>query len=165
MQVHTAYICVGSNLGAKLKNCRKGIAELTRPGIARLIDQSYIYKTEPVDYHDQDWFINYVVKIETTLDPLSLLDIIESVEHDAGRIRDEIQYGPRVLDLDIILYDDIVMNHERLVIPHPRMHRRRFVLKPICDIDPCINHPVLHRNMQTLLENLAEEGQRITALK
>ena len=164
-QVHTAYICVGSNLGAKLENCRQGIGNLTRPGIARLIEQSRIYKTEPVDYQDQDWFVNYVVKIETALDPLSLLDRIESIEHDAGRMRDEIRFGPRVLDLDIILYDDIVMNHERLVIPHPRMHRRRFVLKPICDIDPYIDHPVMHRNMQSLLQDLSEDGQRITAIK
>ncbi|MBT8370996.1 MAG: 2-amino-4-hydroxy-6-hydroxymethyldihydropteridine diphosphokinase [Deltaproteobacteria bacterium] len=162
---HTAYICVGSNLGAKLENCRQGIAELTRTAVTRLIDQSRLYKTEPVDYKDQDWFVNYVVKIETTLDPLSLLDRIESVEHDAGRVGDEVRFGPRVLDLDIILYDDVVMNHTRLVLPHPRMHKRRFVLKPLCDIDPYISHPVLQQNMQTLLEHIAEEGQGIRVLR
>jgi len=103
-----------------------------------------------------------MVKIETVLGPLSLLDIIKSIERDAGRIRNDVRFGPRVLDLDIILYDNLVMNNPRLVIPHPRMHKRRFVLKPICDIDPHIIHPVFHRTMRSLLESLSEKGQRIT---
>ena len=159
---HTAYISVGSNLGAKLDNCRNGIAALTRSADIQFIDQSPIYRTEPVDYQDQDWFVNCMVKIETDLDPLSLLDFIKSIEHAAGRVRDAIRFGPRVLDLDIILYDDVVLDDLRLTIPHPRMHKRRFVLIPICDIDPDINHPVLQRTMSSLLENLAEKGQRIT---
>jgi len=162
---HTAYICVGSNQGNKLENCRKGIAALAHATTSRLIDQSFIYQTEPVDYKDQDWFVNYMVKIETVLGPLSLLDIIKSIERDAGRIRNDVRFGPRVLDLDIILYDNLVMNNPRLVIPHPRMHKRRFVLKPICDIDPHIIHPVFHRTMRSLLESLSEKGQRITEHK
>lgn len=162
MDPHIAYISVGSNLGNKLDNCRNGIEALTRSADIRFIDQSPIYRTEPVDYQDQDWFVNYVVKIETDLDPLSLLDFIKSIEHAAGRVRDTIRFGPRVIDLDIILYDDVVLEDSRLTIPHPRMHKRRFVLKPICDIDPDINHPVLQRTMLSLLENLDEKGQRIT---
>jgi 2-amino-4-hydroxy-6-hydroxymethyldihydropteridine diphosphokinase len=159
---HIAYISVGSNLGHKLDNCRNGIAALTRTADIRFIDQSPIYRTEPVDYQDQDWFVNCVVKIETDLDPLSLLDFIKSIEHAAGRVQDTIRFGPRVLDLDIILYDDVVLDDSRLTIPHPRMHKRRFVLKPICDIDPDINHPVLQRTMLSLLENLDEKEQRIS---
>jgi 2-amino-4-hydroxy-6-hydroxymethyldihydropteridine diphosphokinase len=159
---HIAYISVGSNLGHKLANCRQGIATLTRLADTRLIDQSRIYRTEPVDYLDQDWFVNYVVKIETALDPLPLLDTIKSTERAAGRVGDTIRFGPRVLDLDIILYDDAVLDDSRLTIPHPRMHKRRFVLKPICDIAPDMNHPVLQRTMLFLLENLDEQGQRIT---
>ena len=161
MAYHTAYISVGSNLGNKLENCRRGIAALTGTETSRLIDQSRVYQTEPVDYKDQDWFVNCAVKIETVLLPLALLDEIESIERAAGRIRDPVRYGPRILDLDIIFYEDLVMNHPRLVIPHPRMHKRRFVLKPICDIDPHIKHPVFHRNMHAMLEKLDEEGQRI----
>ena len=138
-----------------------GVAELSRRETSRLVDQSPVYQTEPVDYIDQDWFVNYVVKIETVLEPLVLLDRLKSIEHHAGRKRDSIRFGPRFLDLDIIFYDEIVMDHPRLVIPHPRMHKRRFVLKPVCDIDPHINHPVLHRTMQSLLEDLDETGQRI----
>ncbi len=162
MEDHIAYICVGSNLGDKLENCRKGIDELIRDKACRLIVQSPVYKTEPVDYEDQDWFVNYVVKITTTFDPLELLDNLKSIEHHAGRSHDVVRFGPRVLDLDIILYDQRVMDHPRLVIPHPRMHKRRFVLKPVCDIDPHISHPVLGRTVQSLLADLDETGQRIT---
>ncbi len=161
MYPHIAYISVGSNLGHKLENCRNGIAALTRSADIEFIDQSPIYRTEPVDYQDQDWFVNYAVKIETVLDPLSLLNILKSIELEAGRVPQAIRFGPRVLDLDIILYDDVVQNDSRLTIPHPRMHKRRFVLKPICDIDPDINHPVLQQTMLDLLENLAEDGQGI----
>ena len=76
-----------------------------------------------------------------------------------------VRFGPRVLDLDIIFYDDVVQNDSRLTIPHPRMHKRRFVLKPICDIDPDINHPVLQQKVLYLLENLAKEGQGIIEYK
>jgi 7,8-dihydro-6-hydroxymethylpterin-pyrophosphokinase len=93
------------------------------------------------------------------------LDFIKAIERDAGRNQDNIRFGPRILDMDIVLYDEIVMNDPGLVIPHPRMHRRRFVLKPICDIDPYINHPVLHRSMQSLLEEIDEKGQRIIEYK
>ena len=162
---HTAYISVGSNLGRKLENCRKGITALTCCADCRLIDQSSVYRTEPVDYRDQDWFVNYAVKIETTFDPFSLLDKLESIQRDLGRIQDAVRFGPRVLDLDIILFDAMVVNTPQLVIPHPRMHQRHFVLKPICDIDPDINHPVFHRTMQSLLEELDVKDQRIIEYK
>ena len=158
---HIAFICVGSNLGNKLENCRRGVAELSRGETSRLVDQSPVYRTEPVDYKDQDWFINYVVKMETVLEPLILLDQLKAIEHHAGRTRDSVRFGPRFLDLDIIFYDEIVMDHPRLVIPHPRMHKRRFVLKPVCDIDPHIIHPVLGRTVQSLLADLDETAQRI----
>jgi 2-amino-4-hydroxy-6-hydroxymethyldihydropteridine diphosphokinase len=164
-EFHTAYICVGSNLGNKLENCRLGVAELLRDETSRLVEQSLIYQTEPVDYRNQDWFVNYVVKLETTLEPLVLLDRLKSIEHHAGRPADSVRFGPRLLDLDIIFYDQTVMNHPRLVIPHPRMHKRRFVLKPICDIDPHINHPVYHRTVRSLLEDLDNTGQRIAEYK
>ena len=164
-EFHTAFICVGSNLGNKLENCRRGVAELFRGETSRLVDQSPVYQTEPVDYKDQDWFINYVVKIETILEPVVVLDQLKAIEHHVGRTRDAVRFGPRLLDLDIIFYDEIVMNHPRLEIPHPRMHKRRFVLKPVCDIDPHINHPVFHRSMQSLLEDLDETGQRIAEYK
>jgi len=161
MEFHTAYIGAGSNIENKLLNCKNGIAALTRTKKTVLKDWSRFYKTEPVDYKDQDWFVNLVVKIETTLDPFQLLIELKSIERDTGRVYDPIRFGPRILDLDIILYDDLVKNSSGLVVPHPRMHKRRFVLKPICDIDPKIVHPVLKKDMQYLLDILDENEQRI----
>jgi 2-amino-4-hydroxy-6-hydroxymethyldihydropteridine diphosphokinase len=162
---HTVYISVGSNLGRKLDNCRAGIGALTDSSHVRLIKQSPVYRTEPVDYEDQDWFVNYVVKVETIFNPMKLLELIHSVEHSAGRMRESIRFGPRVLDLDILLFDDLVRDDSTLTIPHPRMHKRRFVLKPICDIDPDIHHPVLQQTMASLLKNLSDAEQRIIEYK
>ncbi len=159
-QKHTVYISIGSNIGNKLKNCQNGIAALIKPGLSLLRKQSPFYSTEPVDYKKQDWFINVVIKIQSVFDPYQLLSEIKSIQQDAGRISDPVRYGPRVLDLDILLYDDLVINSSGLVIPHPRMHKRRFVLKPICDIDPKVVHPVLKKDMRHLLDNLGD-GQKI----
>ena len=164
-EYHTAYICIGSNLGDRLENCRQGVARLIRDESSRLVEESAVYQTEPVDYRDQDWFVNYAVKIETLLDPLNLLGRLKSIESEVGRTRSSVRFGPRVLDMDIIFYDELVMDHRMLVIPHPRMHKRRFVLKPLCDIDPLIYHPVLARTVQSLLEDLDETGQRISEFK
>ena len=165
MKGHVAYISVGSNIGNKLENCKKGVNLLLRSDSVTLKTQSPFYKTDPVDYLDQDWFINYVIKIETSLNPFELLNRLKSLQKDAGRPNDAIRFGPRILDLDIILFDDAVINSENLTIPHPRMHKRRFVLKPICDIDADIIHPVFHRTMQSLLEDLDAKDQRITEYK
>ena len=161
METHTAYIGAGSNIGDKLLNCKNGIAALTRANKTVLKNRSKFYKTEPVHYKDQDWFVNWVVKIETTLDPFDLLNELKSIERDTGRVYNPIRFGSRTLDLDIILYDDLVKNSADLIIPHPRMHKRRFVLRPICDIDPKIVHPVLKKDMQYLLDILDENEQRI----
>ena len=161
MGIHTAYIGAGSNIGNKLLNCKNGIATLTRDNKTVLKDRSKFYKTEPVHYKDQDWFVNWVVKIETTLDPFELLNELKSIERDTGRVYNPIRFGSRTLDLDIILYDDLVKNSADLIIPHSRMHKRRFVLRPICDIDPKIVHPVLKKDMQYLLDILDENEQRI----
>jgi 2-amino-4-hydroxy-6-hydroxymethyldihydropteridine diphosphokinase len=164
-KLHIAYISVGSNMGDRLQNCRKGIAALTKADNSRILAQSRIYKTEPVDYEDQNWFVNMVVKLETALDPFKLLDHIKHIQRAAGRLKDSIRFGPRILDLDIILYDDRIIESERLVVPHPRMHKRRFVLKPICDIDPAVIHPVLKKEMQILLEELGAEEQKVFEYK
>jgi len=162
---HIAYISVGSNLGDKLANCQRGIKALCESGTSRVIARSRIYATEPVDYEDQDWFINTMVKFETAHDPYQLLDQIEIIQRAAGRLKDPVRFGPRILDMDIILYDDRIIDSERLVVPHPRMHKRRFVLKPICDIDPFIIHPVLKKEMRFLLELLGDDKQKVFEYK
>ena len=165
MKVHTAYIGAGSNIGDKLVNCHNGIIALSESQNTQIKKWSKFYKTEPVGYEEQDWFINVVVKVETTLDPFHLLKTLKSIEHDAGRIDNPVKFGPRILDLDILLFDDVVINSSGLVIPHSRLHERRFVLKPICDIDPKIVHPVLKKEMRDLLAILNDNEQRIIEYK
>lgn len=159
--LHTAYISVGSNLGDKLENCRRGVEALVAGGEVRITGQSRIYKTEPVDFTEQDWFINSVIRVETRLEPLELFDRLQAIQREAGRTADSVRFGPRVLDLDLLLYDRLVLDDPRLSLPHPRMHRRRFVLKPLCDIDPDMVHPVLGKAAATLLAELDEDSQQV----
>ena len=165
MKGHIAYISVGSNIGNKLENCKKGVDSLIRSDSVTLKARSPYYKTDPVDYLNQDWFINYIIKIETSLNPFELLKRLKSIQKDAGRVSDAIRFGPRILDLDIILFDDKVINSENLTIPHPRMHKRRFVLKPLCDIDSEVIHPGFKKNIKYLLDHMDAKEQRIAEYK
>jgi 2-amino-4-hydroxy-6-hydroxymethyldihydropteridine diphosphokinase len=162
---HIAFVSVGSNLGDKLGNCLKGIAALADSGHNEVVGVSRFFRTSPVDYTQQDWFVNAAVKIKTALDPTALLDELVSIQRRAGRKAGAIRFGPRVLDLDILLYDALVMHAPQLEIPHPRMHKRAFVLRPICDIEPAVIHPVLGKSAADLLENLDDEAQQVIALE
>lgn len=126
-----------------------------------LLARSPFYQTQPVDYMDQDWFINAVFSIETTLSPEALLKRIHVVQRNAGREKTAIRFGPRTLDLDILLFGDRVVSTPKLVIPHPRMHKRRFVLQPLCDINSDLVHPVLRRTMGALLSRLEDDEQQV----
>ena len=114
-----------------------------------------------MDYFDQDWFVNAAVRIATHLAPLELLEQIGTIQKQAGREDQKIRFGPRVLDLDIIFYDSQVIRSPQLEIPHPRMHKRRFVLQPICDIDPKFIHPLQGQPVQMLLDQLDDDEQEI----
>ena len=162
--IHIAYISVGSNLGDKVENCRCGVDELISTPDIRLTGQSRVYRTEPVNFTDQDWFINYVIRIETRLSPFELLERLQAVQRKAGRPAKHLRFGPRVLDLDMLLYDGLILEDPQLCLPHPRMHLRRFVLKPLCDIDASLAHPVFGKDMKTLLAELHEEGQQVVEL-
>lgn len=162
---HAVFISVGSNLGDKIDHCLKGIAALTDSGKSLLLGASRFFRTSPVDYTDQDWFINAAVKIRTTMEPLVLLDKLVAIQEQMGRKADAVRFGPRVLDLDILLYDDRIIRTPRLEIPHPRMHKRAFVLQPICDINPSIVHPVLGQTAADLLSRIVDEDQRVIPLE
>jgi len=161
MTIHTVYISVGSNLGDRLRNCCEGIEALCADGQVKLVARSQFYETAPVDFTNQGWFLNAAVKIQTELIPLDLMFKLQAVQKALGRTTDDVRFGPRVLDLDIIFYDDLVLSTPELTIPHERMHKRRFVLQPICDIDPSIVHPVLGRDVKNLLDQLDKQGQHI----
>jgi 2-amino-4-hydroxy-6-hydroxymethyldihydropteridine diphosphokinase len=162
---HRAFISIGSNLGDKRENCRLALTALTAAEGIRIRRSSALYRTAPVDFRDQDWFVNGVIEIETGLAPLDLLERLQTVQRQAGRPAGGRRFGPRVLDLDILLYDGLILKDPRLILPHPAMHRRRFVLVPLCDIDPDALHPVLGRTAREMLAQLEEEGQEVVELE
>jgi 2-amino-4-hydroxy-6-hydroxymethyldihydropteridine diphosphokinase len=161
---HRVYLSVGSNLGDKLDNCQKGISLLVESGQCRLLKISRFYRTSPVDFIDQAWFVNAAVMIGTDLDPLALLDRLLAIQQGMGRKPDTVRFGPRIVDLDILLFDDRILQTPRLVIPHPRMHKRAFVLQPICDINPTVIHPVMAKTAAQLLDGLDDDAQRVVPL-
>ena len=115
-----------------------------------LLELSPVYQTEPVGNKDQPWFLNSVALIETSLGPLSLLDYLLEMEKAMGRQRKE-KWGPRNVDLDILLYDDLIVDSDRLTLPHPQMHKRRFVLLPLVRMNPDLLHPLLNKTVMELL--------------
>jgi 2-amino-4-hydroxy-6-hydroxymethyldihydropteridine diphosphokinase len=157
------YIGIGSNLGAKEENCRQAIAALAANTGCSLVGHSPFYETEPFGFEDQDWFINGVVQIRTAMSPNVLHEQLQAIESAVGRRHGGKKYGPRVLDLDILLFDDVVLHNDQLEIPHPRLHERRFVLQPLCDLAPELVHPVLGQTIQYLLTQL-EDSKKVVPL-
>jgi 2-amino-4-hydroxy-6-hydroxymethyldihydropteridine diphosphokinase len=153
---HIAYIGIGSNLGDKVYQCEKAISEILRADRHKLLAKSPLFKTKPIGYTSQDWFINGVIKIETDLEPLELLQVLKDIESRLGR-KEGFRWGPRAIDLDILLFDEEEIEMEGLQIPHPRLQERQFVLIPLAEIDPEVIHPVLKKTIQELLENIKED--------
>ena len=149
-----AYIGFGSNIDDRLAHIQNAIRALSKTEGLTLQKISSVYKTTPVGYEAQAEFLNGVAAIQTNLPPLSLLHILKDIETAVGR-QHRIRWGPREIDLDILLYGDMCFQTEKLVIPHPEMHLRRFVLAPLAEIAPDLVHPVLKETIQTLLERLA----------
>jgi 2-amino-4-hydroxy-6-hydroxymethyldihydropteridine diphosphokinase len=146
-----AYIGIGSNIGDKTANCQTAVECLAEAG--RIIAVSSFYYTEPVGYKEQEDFINAAASLETNRSPSELLAICHAIEDRLGRRR-TVRWGPRTVDLDILLYGDLVVKRAELVIPHPLMAMRRFVLAPLVEIAPAIIHPVLNKTMIQLLSEL-----------
>jgi len=153
---HIAYIGVGSNIGDKAHRCEQGIAEILRIDRTTLLARSSLYKTQPVGHLPQDWFVNGVIKIETDLEALDLLRSMKEIENRLGR-RKTFHWGPRTLDLDLLLFDDQIIDTEELSVPHPRIQERQFVLIPLAEIDHHLIHPVLKKSVQELLDNFKQD--------
>jgi 2-amino-4-hydroxy-6-hydroxymethyldihydropteridine diphosphokinase len=159
MSNHKSYLSIGSNLGDRAANIERALTMLTAAGV-RIIRRSSLYKTEPVDFTAQGWFLNLSVEVETALMPRQLLHAIRRVEQEMGRRR-IVRAGPRVLDIDILLYGTSIVRAAELEIPHPRMAERRFVLVPMAEIAPGLRHPVLKLTMTELLASTQDRSQVI----
>jgi len=148
--MNKAFLLTGGNLGDKtinMKNC----SLLIEKHCGHILKKSALYETAAWGKTDQPDFLNQVLLIDTPLTPESLLHKILNIEQQMGRFREE-KYGPRLIDIDILLYNDEVINETRLIIPHPRMQERRFVLEPLNEIAPDTIHPVFQKTIHQLLE-------------
>lgn len=156
-----AFLSLGTNMGDRLANLQAAIHQLSLTDSLEMKKVSSIYETEPVGYKEQANFLNMVVKIETMLSPELLLDRCLAIEKELGRVR-EIKWGPRTIDLDILLYNNDNIETEQLKIPHPRMHERAFVLIPLLEIEEDIHHPIFNTPLIQHLDKIFDkEGVRL----
>ncbi|RME88547.1 MAG: 2-amino-4-hydroxy-6-hydroxymethyldihydropteridine diphosphokinase [Anaerolineae bacterium] len=152
---HVVYLALGTNLGDRLANLRAALDTL--PPAVRVLATSPVYETPPWGYTDQPPFLNMVIRAATDLPPADLLTYLKRLEADLGRTP-TFRYGPRQIDLDILFYDDLTLETPSLIIPHPRLHERPFVLVPLADLAPDLRHPALGATVRELLEAVDTSG-------
>jgi 2-amino-4-hydroxy-6-hydroxymethyldihydropteridine diphosphokinase len=157
--VVTAYLGLGSNLGDREANIRNALAAIDRLDGCELIRTSSLYETDPVGIREQPDFLNAAAEIRTKLAPEELLTALREVERGTGREK-TFKWGPRIIDIDILLYGEERLTGENLEIPHPEMHQRAFVLTPLAEIAPMARHPETDLTIRQLSEKVGSEGVR-----
>jgi 2-amino-4-hydroxy-6-hydroxymethyldihydropteridine diphosphokinase len=158
MPLKQVYLSLGSNLGNREENLRLALEHLNSAGVP-VLARSSLYETAPQDVIDQPWFLNMAVGCETSLLPLRLLTLLQRIERKLGRVRGhgELKRGPRTIDIDILLYGTATVHSPQLVIPHPRIIQRRFVLEPLLEIAPQLRHPQTGALLQSFLSDVADQ--------
>ncbi|MEI8172978.1 MAG: 2-amino-4-hydroxy-6-hydroxymethyldihydropteridine diphosphokinase [Deltaproteobacteria bacterium] len=151
------FVGLGSNMDDPAGHCLKAMHLISEADGVNLLRSSSLYRTEPVGCVEQDWFINAVAEIRTELTAHKLMKVLQDIENNMGRVRKE-KWGPRIIDLDILLYGQDVIRDENLVIPHPGLHRRRFILIPLCEIASYVIHPAFGVSIRGLMDRLDDEG-------
>jgi 2-amino-4-hydroxy-6-hydroxymethyldihydropteridine diphosphokinase len=155
MSIHIVYLALGTNLGDRPANLQTAIAAL--PPAVTVLERSPVYETQPWGLTDQPAFLNMVLSGKTRLEPLALLAYLKLLETRLGR-RSSVRYGPRKIDIDLLFYDDILLNTPELTIPHPGLHERAFVLVPLADLAAELIHPVFGKTIRQLLGELDTTG-------
>ncbi len=150
---HKAFVAIGSNIGNREEYIDKAVKELDADESCQVVRVSDIIVTKPYGNTEQDDFLNGMIELRTYLEPLQLLEKLNEIENNSGRVR-TVHWGPRTLDLDIILFDNVIIDSEKLTIPHYDMHNRRFVLQPLAQIAPYVRHPILKKTASELLREL-----------
>jgi 2-amino-4-hydroxy-6-hydroxymethyldihydropteridine diphosphokinase len=158
------FIALGSNRGDRDLNLLRAVAEIGKVPGTQITALSDFYDTAPVGKTDQPDFLNAVVRVETALQPVQLLDELQRIEQDVFKRERTVRWGPRAIDLDILFYDGLTLAEDKLTIPHPRLHERRFVLQPLAEIAPDYVHPLLRKSVARLLAELAD-GPRVTRIE
>jgi 2-amino-4-hydroxy-6-hydroxymethyldihydropteridine diphosphokinase len=148
MDQHTVYLALGTNLGDRRENLKQAVASLSPQMVVKA--KSRIYETPPWGIEDQPMFLNQAVKVETYLEPEPLMKHIKRLEIALGR-KESFRNGPRLIDNDLLYYDDLVLDTPVLTLPHPRLHERAFVLLPMMDIAPDLVHPVTHKSIREMV--------------
>jgi 2-amino-4-hydroxy-6-hydroxymethyldihydropteridine diphosphokinase len=152
------FLGIGTNLGNREKNLEDAVARVEEY-IGKVTASSSVYETEAWGFQSEDEFLNRVIKVETKLKPSGLLGRILMIESLLGRVRNEKKYASRVIDIDILFYGDKKINEVELIVPHPRLHERRFVLVPLCEISPDLIHPVLNQSIAALLDKCEDKSK------
>lgn len=154
---HFAYLHLGSNLGNRLENLKQCLKAMSKNRL-NIVRKSYIYETEAWGLKEQNDFLNMAIKIETDLNPFELLILTQKIEKSLGRSK-EIKWGPRLIDIDILYFEKTIINLEHLIIPHPHISKRRFVLQPLVDIAENWEDPVSELSIQTMLDQCIDKSK------